>query len=92
LVDALVNPDELQAKSIREVHIRIDPNLGDDQKLTPLRDFLFESSGGCSVYLHVQTPAKQYVIRAANQIQVSANDDFMEEVAQMPGVIQAWKE
>ena len=92
LVDSLINPDELQAKSIREVHIRIDPNTADETKLSPLRDFLFESSGGCSVYLHLDMPAKPYIIKAATQIQVSSGDDFMEQVMEMPGVVQAWKE
>ncbi|HPS45390.1 MAG TPA: hypothetical protein PK542_12980, partial [Treponemataceae bacterium] len=92
LVDSLVNPDELQAKSIREVHIKIEQQAASETRLSPLRDLLFESSGSCSVYLHLDTPGKQYVVKAANQIQVSANDDFMERVTEMPGVVQAWKE
>lgn len=92
LVDSWVNPDELQAKSIREVHIKLSPGLIDESRLSPLRDFLFESSGSCSVYLHLDTASRPYVVKAANQIQVSANDDFMEQVLDMPGVVQAWKE
>jgi len=92
LVDSLVSPDELQAKSIREVHIKIEQQAASEAHLSPLRDLLFESSGSCAVYLHLDTPGKQYVVKAANQIQVSANDDFMERVTEMPGVVQAWKE
>ena len=92
LVDSLVNPDELQAKSIREVHIKIAQEEASETHLSPLRDFLFESSGSCSVYFHLDTPGKPYVVKAANQIQVPANDDFMERVIDMPGVVQAWKE
>ncbi len=92
LVESLVSPDELQAKSIREVHIKIDPEYTDENRLTPLRDFLFEASGSCSVYLHLEASSRSYVIKAANQIQVSASDSFMEDVAALPGVVNAWKE
>ncbi len=92
LVESLVSPDELQAKSIREVHLKLDPEYANESRLTPLRDFLFECSGGCSVYLHVEASNRAYVIKAANQIQVSASDSFMEDVAAMPGVLHAWKE
>jgi len=92
LVDSWVNPDELQAKSIREVHIKLSPGSTDETRLSPLRDFLFESTGSCSVYLHLDTVSRPYVVKAANQIQVSASDDFMEQVLDMPGVVQAWKE
>ncbi len=92
LVESWVNPDELQAKSIREVHLRIDSSLVTEQQFTPLRDFLFESSGSCSVYLHLKESDKTYIVKAANQITVSSDDDFMEQVLEMPGVVQAWKE
>jgi DNA polymerase-3 subunit alpha len=92
LVDSWIDPNELQTKSIREVHIKLDPEFGSEDKLSPLRDFLFESSGGCSVYLHLSAANRQYVIKAASQIQVSSSDDFLEQVLEMPGVLQAWKE
>ncbi len=92
LVDSLVNPEELQAKSIREVHIKLEQVAASETHLTPLRDLLFESSGSCAVYFHLDIPGKPYVVKAANQIQVPANDDFMERVTEMPGVVQAWKE
>ena len=92
LVDSLVNPEELQAKSIREVHIKLEQVAASEAHLSPLRDLLFESSGSCSVYFHLDIPGKPYVVKAANQIQVPANDDFMERVTDMPGVVQAWKE
>jgi len=92
IVDSWVNPDELQAKSIREVHLRLDPGIQEERQLTGLRDFLFESSGSCSVYLHMEEASRPWVIKAANQIQVSSGDDFMEELLGIPGVVQAWKE
>lgn len=92
LVDSWINPEELQAKSIREVHIKLDPSIHEENQLHPLRDFLFESSGNCAVYLHLDTLHKPYIIKVANQIQVSSSDGFMEQVLEIPGVVQAWKE
>ncbi len=40
----------------------------------------------------MDTLHKPYVIKAANQIQVSSSDGFMEQVLEIPGVVQAWKE
>ncbi len=92
LVESLIDPNELQAKSIREIHIRIDSTLSTEGKLTPLRDFLFESSGSCSVYFHMEFSSRPFTVRAANQLQVSSSDEFLERVLEFPGVTQAWKE
>ena len=92
LVESLIDPHELQAKSIREVHIELDPAIHEEAQLSELRDFLFESNGSCSVYLHMNVLNKNYTIKAAAQIQVSSGDTFMEHVVEMPGVVQAWKE
>ncbi len=92
LVESWINPDELQVKAIREVHLKLDPSIHEENQLLPLRDFLFESSGNCAVYLHMDTLHKPYVIKAASQIQVSSSDGFMERVLETPGIIQAWKE
>ena len=92
LVDDWINPEELQAKSIREVHIKIDPSYCEEKQFLPLRDFLLESSGSCSVYLHIDANNRPYVIKAASQVQASSSDDFIEEVQAIPGVVQVWKE
>lgn len=91
VVESWINPDELQAKSIRELHIKIDAHIHEEKQLHPLRDFLFESSGNCSVYLHIEDE-KTYIIKAASQIQVASSEDFMEEILTIPGVLQVWKE
>jgi DNA polymerase-3 subunit alpha len=92
LVESWINPDELQAKSIREVHVRLDPAFHEENQFLTLRDFLFESSGTCSVYLHVQASNRPYVIKAASQIQASSSEDFLSDLGSMPGVLQVWKE
>ncbi|HOU38057.1 MAG TPA: DNA polymerase III subunit alpha [Treponemataceae bacterium] len=92
LVEQLIDPDELEEKSVREVHIELDPVAQDEKDISRLRDFLFESSGNCSVYLHLETPKRMYTVKAATQIQVAPDDDFMSRVADIPCVLQVWKE
>ena len=92
LVDDWINPEEMQAKSIRELHIKIDPSYREEKQFLPLRDFLLEGSGSCSVYLHIDANNRPYVIKAASQVQASSSDDFIEEVQAIPGVVQVWKE
>ena len=92
LVESWIDPNELQAKAIREVHIKIDPSFRDETQLVPLRDFLFESTGNCSVYLHLDTQNRPYIVKAASSIQASSGDDFIEDISGLPGVVQVWKE
>ncbi len=91
LVDSLADPEELQAKAIRELHIALDPAYTEEKQFAPLRDFLFESRGACSVYFHVNVLNRPYTIRAASEIQASASEDFIEEVQTIPGVVEVWK-
>ncbi len=92
LVESWTNPEEMQERSIREIHISLETAGAEEQYLHPLRDFLFESSGPCSVYFHMNTPEKTWTVKAANQIQVSSSDDFLETLTTLPGVTGVWKE
>jgi DNA polymerase-3 subunit alpha len=93
VVDALLDPDQLAEKSFREVHIRLDPAAAaDEETLHPLRDYLFEHSGGCGVFFHIPGPAGEAVVKAANQISSSAEAWALEAIGLHPGVTAAWKE
>ncbi len=94
LVDTIVDPDELAEKSIREVHVRLDDTAANrEEGLYPLRDFLFErSGGGCSVFIHVPIGAAEGGVKAANQIAIPSDEFTMESLRACPGVVTAWKE
>ena len=92
-MEALLDPDDLTEKSYREVHVRLEAGAADEEEtLYPLRDYLFEHSGSCNVFLHVPAPGGEAVIRAATQITSSPEDWALEAIGMCPGVAETWKE
>ena len=59
LVDSLENPGELKVHSIKEVHIEIEQTIKDEKDILHLKNFLFDITGNCSVYFHIDTINKQ---------------------------------
>lgn len=93
LVESWINPDELQERVIREIHIAIDPTMTSEESLHPLRDFLFDSRGNCSVFFHVDgTGGNSWTVKAANQIQVSGAEGTIQDLMSLPGVTEVWRE
>ncbi len=93
LVDGREDPAELTQRSFKEVHIRLDPDTAsDEESLDPLRDFLFEQSGACQVYLHLGNGERETVIKAANAVSCPAEDWVLEAIGQHEGILEVWKE
>ncbi|MDR2897825.1 MAG: DNA polymerase III subunit alpha, partial [Spirochaetaceae bacterium] len=92
IVDALINPDELQEKSIKEIHIRMLPGFTEERDLSRLRDMLFESSGNCSVFFHIDTAQGDKTIKANHQMTVSSSEDLIENISGVSVVESVWRE
>jgi DNA polymerase-3 subunit alpha len=91
---ALKNP---VVKTYREVHIRLNPSAAEQEKnLYSLRDYLFENSGPCSVFIHVPTAngpsGEETVIRTATQISASPEASYIEALTLCEGVTEVWRE
>ncbi|GAB1484717.1 DNA polymerase III subunit alpha [Treponema sp.] len=93
IVEALLDPNDLSEKSFREVHVRLQEGIAEEEeRLYPLRDHLFEHSGSCGVFIHIPSQGTETVVRAANQISASPDAWALEALSQCPGVLAAWKE
>ena len=93
LVDTLLDVDNLAEKSYREVHIRLEKDAAErEESLEALRDYLFENSGPCEVYIHVPLSGKEAVIRTASQISASADGGALETLGSCAGVQEVWRE
>ncbi|WP_024469205.1 DNA polymerase III subunit alpha [Treponema pedis] len=92
LVDEVIDINSLQQKAISEVHIELDPNITLEQELVHLKDFLYERSGSCDVYIHTKEEGFDYIIKASPQLKVPATPDFAEELKVQFGVSQIWLE
>ena len=92
LVDEVLEIDKLQQKALSEVHIELDENITSAKELTGLKDFLYERSGNCEVYIHVKDEDKAYIIKASPQIRIPSTPEFIEELNMQFGVEQIWLE
>jgi DNA polymerase-3 subunit alpha len=92
IADALLDIDSLAENSFQEVHIRLREAAAErEEALYPLRDFLTESSGSCSVYIHVPLSDGETVIRAAPRINAAADPGYLDALTQCEGVADAWR-
>jgi DNA polymerase-3 subunit alpha len=93
-VEAVMDPDELECRISRSVHVRFRSDIGDDQEgLLRLRDYLIDKAGECPVYFHLVGEGKEeYIIKASSQISMSGDDAVLEQVRAYPQVEEVWKE
>ena len=90
-VDEVLNPMELQEKSVSEVHIKIRANMATEQEIQKLQDFLFGLEGNCSVYFHIDIGGKTYTLKAGPSTKISSTEEVLEDITSLPGVIEVWK-
>jgi DNA polymerase-3 subunit alpha len=77
--------------AFREVHIRLNPlKVAGEETLYPLRDYLFENPGPCSVFIHVPASDGETVIRTATQISAAADTARLDALTRCAGVFEVW--
>jgi DNA polymerase-3 subunit alpha len=52
-VDDFADPSQLKERSWREVHLRLDGSVRDDEDLYPLREAILDHPGSCQVFFHL---------------------------------------
>ena len=92
LIDAIEDIKELESKAIQAIHITIDPNSFNDANINQLSDFLFDKSGNCSLYLHIDTGNNPYVVKINNQIRMNATDENLKQLRELTLVKNIWTE
>ena len=83
-----MEPERLNGKDVKTVHIRISEELKDEDNLMSIRDFLIERKGKCSLYFHLDG----VIIKASSQLKVSDDDDVVTRLKSYPQVVEVWKE
>ena len=92
LVDEVLDPKDLQERSVKEIHIKLDSGMKTERDLMPLKNYLFEQSGNCSVYFHIERGGKKYLVMANQQLTVPSNNEFVEGIKDLAFVESVWKE
>jgi DNA polymerase-3 subunit alpha len=92
LVDALLNKEAVESSSCREIHIRLNTDAAErEESLYPLRDYLFQNSGPCSVFIHVPGSEGETVIRTASQISASSDAGSLDALKDCAAVAEVWR-
>ncbi len=91
-VETIGKPAELKAPEPRAVHVRLCTELASEENLLPIRDYMIERVGKCAVYFHLVKEEEEVIIKASNQISVSADDQVLKGVMEYPLVEAVWKE
>ena len=61
-----------------------------EKQVFKLKEFLFDTSGTCSVYIHINAGDSSYTIKANTQLSVPGTKEFLEALKDQPFVKDAW--
>ena len=89
-VDSMEDPEALQNRAVQEVHILLDDGFNSEKQVFKLKEFLFDTSGTCSVYIHINAGDSSYTIKANTQLSVPGTKEFLETLKDKPFVKDAW--
>ncbi len=89
-VEEIEDVANLKQKSIQEVHIELSSNYRDEKDILPLKEFILEKTGNCSVYFHVNTNNGPYIVKGNNQLLISSDGDTLAALSDIPLVSRVW--
>ncbi|MFA6856449.1 MAG: DNA polymerase III subunit alpha [Treponema sp.] len=90
IVDSIEDPNQLQARSIQEVHVELENTYNSAADIIKLKDFLFGKTGKCCVYFHVDTSNGPYIVKANEQLTVPSDSETIGELKDLPYVKDVW--
>ncbi len=93
-VEDIVEPRALPQRAAQAVHVRLRDEVGTEESLHTMREYLLDRRGSCSLYFHLSgsngTP--DVVVQASSQIQVADTQDVLDHIREFPQVADVWKE
>ncbi|GHT48035.1 DNA-directed DNA polymerase [Spirochaetia bacterium] len=92
IVSSLISLEKLDSLAWREVHIKLSGDaLNSADDFTQIRDYIIDHNGSCALFLHIQTNEKEFVIAAANQLNINPLKSNIEDLKYFPFVLDAWR-
>ena len=92
IVESLEDINGLKQHSIQEVHISMENNFNSERDIAKMKDFLFGSSGNCSVYFHIDTLNGKYIVKANSSLTCSASPEVLTKIKDLDFVKDVWSE
>jgi DNA polymerase III subunit alpha len=92
LVEKMLDPDDVKAKSVDAVHVRFRETSLTEDTLAPIQDAVFDNPGTCAIFFHIKGTGPEKIVKASPQISVASTDDVLTRLRSIPIVLDAWKE
>ena len=91
-VNEILDINSLKERAIQSIHIKLNEQLANSEKMNKLVDTLVANPGNCSVYLHVASDNKNFIIKSSGSIKVTPADAFISDLQNDPMVEEVWKD
>jgi DNA polymerase-3 subunit alpha len=93
-VDDIMEPNALPQRAAQAVHVRLRDEVGTEESLHRMREYLLDRHGSCSLYFHLggADGGAEVVVQASSQIQVADSPDVLDHIREFPQVADVWKE
>ncbi len=90
VVEDFESLEKLQQSHFHEVHIELYPVIKNEYQLTELREMLYDSTGNCKVFLHINLPEGNYVVEANSMLLVEPTKELCQRIKNLIYVKDCW--
>ena len=90
LADELLDITSIKTASIGELHILLENKIESARDLVPIKDILFDTSGSCVVYFHIDTASGEFIVKANAQMKAPSSEEFITRLKDAPLVSDVW--
>jgi DNA polymerase-3 subunit alpha len=93
-VDEITAPGALPQKPTQAVHVRLRDEVGTEESLHQMREYLLDRRGGCALYFHIESGngGGEVVVQASSQIRVAGSDEVLAGLREYAQVEDVWTE
>jgi DNA polymerase-3 subunit alpha len=93
IADSILKKEDVDNEiPVDEIHVRLNKSAADsEENLFPLRDYLAENSGSCSMFIHVPVTDGEKTIRIHSGINFSGNVNVIDELKSNKCVAEVWR-
>jgi DNA polymerase-3 subunit alpha len=91
-VDDIGEPAGLPQKPLQALHVRLRDQVGTEESLHEMREYLLDRRGTCALFFHVGENGGETVVQASSQIRVAGTEEVLAGLRAWPQVADVWTE
>ena len=91
-VDDIGEPAALPQRPLQAVHVRLRDEVGTEESLHEMREYLLDRRGTCALFFHVGANGGEVVVQASSQIRVAGTEEVLSGIRGWTQVVDVWTE